>query len=287
MKRIAFATLMAAGAARPALAQDTARTVIRVRVSDSSGVRVEGAEVAILRGLHDTIATGNTAANGEWLGVAPRSASPYQVVARKIGLVRQQQFFMANAPEVGVSLTMRRAATQLGAVRITERESAARRSYFIDTDDIAHSVRPLLDAGDILIKLRPDMIYSRAKGVCPPISNIWINGVLAYRHFRPSAAGRATSPRGTTVPPPYPITEMARARASVPNSPASGIGAARLTILEGIKPEHVEQMTYKDCFDTSMKGNFGQNALFIVLKLGIRYELGVGTYAIEGGRTAK
>jgi hypothetical protein len=136
------------------------------------------------------------------------------------------------------------------------------------------------------------MIYSRGgRDACPSISNIWINGIAVYKSFVPASAPRVSARNRASqpapMPPPYFISEMARSRASVPNSPASGIGAARLTMLEGIRPEHVEQMTYKDCHDTSMPGNFGQNALFIVLKAGIRYERDIGTYSVEGGRTAR
>ena len=261
-------------------------------LSDSGGTRIADAELAILHGLHDTLAVGKTSTRGEWTALVPRSASPHQLVIRKIGFNRLQRFFMATTGTADLVLRVGRVIQALAEVKITEREDAVRKSYFIDADDIVNSPRPLVDASDILIKLRPDMIYSRGgRDACPSVSNIWINGVAVYRDFSPvpvprvSARNRATQPPPT--PAPYPISEMARSRASVANSPAAGIGAARLTVLEQVRPEHIEQITYKDCFDASMKGNFTKNALYIVLKPGIRYERGIGSYAIEGGRTAR
>ena len=267
---------------------------MRVTLSDSGGVRIPDAELTILRGLRDTVAVGKTSERGEWSTLLSRSASPYQLVIRKIGYNRLQRFFMATNVATDLTLRVGRVAQALAQVKITEKEDAVRKSYFIDADDIANSPRPLVDASDILMKLRPDMIYSRGgRDACESISNIWVNGVAVYREFTPVAAPRMSSPsRRPALPaspiaqPPYPISEMARDRVkSNPN--AAAIGAARLTLLEGIKPEHIEQITYKDCYDTSMRGNFTKNALFIVLKPGIRYERGIGTYALEGGRTAR
>jgi hypothetical protein len=274
-----------------AAAQDTARTLVRIRLSDSTGLRIADAQMAIVRGLHDTVATGVSSAAGEWSVHVARSAAPYQLVARKIGYNRMQRFFMAAGDSAVLPIRMGRIVQALAPVVVSEQEDVKRKSYFIDSDDIVNSPRPLLDASDILIKLRPDMIYSRGgRLACESISNIWVNGRVVYREFKPVPAPRTSAgnrfPAAASVPPPYPISEMARERVkSNPN--AAAIGAARLTILAEIKPEHIEQITYKDCFDTSVRGNFTQNALFIVLKAGIRYELGIGSYAIEGGRSAR
>jgi hypothetical protein len=286
-----FCLMLHCGTAEAA-AQDTARTLVRIRLSDSTGLRIADAQMAIIRGLHDTVATGLASAAGEWSARVPRSTAPYQLVARKIGFNRLQRFFMATGDSIILPIRVGRIVQSLAPVVVSEKEDAKRKSYFIDSDDIVNSPRPLNDAADILIKLRPDMIYSRGgRDACPSISNIWINGIAVYKSFQPASAPRISARNRAPAPPPmgppYPISETARIRASVVNSAASGIGAARLTMLEGIRPEHIEQITYKDCFDTSMKGNFTQNALFIVLKAGIRYERDFGTYSVEGGRTAR
>jgi hypothetical protein len=273
-------------------AQNAPRSIVRVRLTDSSGVRIEGAELTIVRGLHDTVATGATSARGEWSTIVPRSSSPYQLIARKIGFGRQHPFFMATGDSVVVAPRMGRIVQALAEVIITEKEDAVRKSYFIDADDIANSPRPLVDASDILLKLKPDMIYGRSgKGTACGIENIWINGIAVYRTFK--AATMSAGPRarggvaaGAQSDAQVLISDMARERVKKGGATAD-LGAARLTVLETIKPEHIEQITYKDCFDTSVKGNFTKNALYIVLKPGIKYERGVGSYALEGGRTAR
>lgn len=288
-------------AARGARAQDSTQTLVRVRLSDSAGVRVADAELTIIRGLHDTVAAGHSSASGEWSLFVARNAAPYQLIARKIGLNRAQRFFMAASDSVNVALRLGRIVQALSPVVVNEREDAKRKSYFIDADDIANSNRPLVDASDILIKLKQDMIYSRggAKGPCEAIRNIWINGVAVIKGQALPGQGPQGGPTTrmsySVVPPSggangrafYPVSETAAQRASVKGSPAAGIGAVNLTVLEQIRPEHIEQMTYKDCWDTSMRGLYTQNALFIVLKAGIRYERNIGTFSIEGGRTAR
>jgi hypothetical protein len=250
-------------------------------MADSTGMRIGGVELTIVRGLHDTVATGATAANGEWTTFVERSGSPYQLIARKIGYTRQSPFFMANGDSVRIAPRMERIVQALAEVKITEKESAAQKSYFIDADDIANSPRPLVDASDILIKLRPDMIHGRiGKGNNCSIEHIWVNGIAIYKSFPAARAG------GRASEPPYIVSDMARERVKS-NRSAAAIGAARLTMLEGIRPEHIDQISYKDCFDRSMPGNFAKNALYIVLKPGIRYERGIGSYAMEGGRTAR
>jgi hypothetical protein len=280
-----------------AAAQDTARTIVRIRLSDSTGLRIADAELTIIRGLHDTVATGLSSAAGEWSVRVARSTSPYQLVARKIGFSRMQRFFMATGDSTVLPIRVGRIVQALASVIVSEKEDLKRKSYFIDSDDIAKSDRPLNDASDILIKLRQDMIYSRggAKGPCESIRNIWINGIAVIKgqalpgqgpmgapSVRMSKSGSRASSSGF-----YPVSEMAAQRAGVKGSPAAGIGGENLTVLEQIRPEHVEQMTYKDCWDTSIRGLYTQTALFIVLKAGIRYERGIGTYAIEGGRQAR
>jgi len=277
----------------PAVAQDAPRTLVRLTVKDSLGAPVPDASVSVVRGLRDTVLNGTTGADGVRVLAVPRGDAPVQVIVRRIGFARADRFVtVAGHDSVTVGLTMTRLVQRLAEVTVTAKEDAVRKSYFIDADDIASSPRPILDASDILIKLRPDMIYSRAPvpyGPCPPIENVWVNGVLAYRQFQAVAPRTMGRNRGTTPPgdPQVAINDLAAARASVRGSPASGIGAARLTLLMEIKPEHIAAISYKDCMDTSVRGNFGQNALFIVLKPGIKYEVNYGSYPTDAPRPAK
>jgi hypothetical protein len=280
---------MPASAASP---QDAPRTLIRLTVKDSLGAPVSDASVSIVRGLRDTVLNGTTGADGMRVLAVPGGDAPVQLIIRKIGFARADRFVtVAGHDSVNVALTMKRLVQRLAAVTVTAKEDAVRKSYFIDADDIANSPRPIFDAADVLIKLRPDMIYSRAPlpyGPCPWIENLWVNGVLVYRQFQ--AVAPRTIGRGRAPPPvdaQVAVNDIAARRASVPGSPASGIGAARLTLLMEIKPEHIAEVSYKDCFDTSMRGNFGRNALFIVLKPGIRYEVNYGSYPTDAPRPGK
>src|SRR5262249_51305736 len=48
-----------------------------------------------------------------------------------------------------------------------------------------------------------------------------------------------------------------------------------------IQPEHIEQITYADEFDTSVGKPHSDSAIFIVLKQGIAYQPGAKSYVIE------
>jgi hypothetical protein len=283
--RTAQAQVIRAPETRP---RDSAFTRLVVRVADSSGVRLSDVSLTVIRSLRDTIAVGATDSTGVHAFFIPSGSKPYQLVLRKIGFARLERFFMANRDSVDLGFRMGRVVQALATVKVTEREDAVRKSYFIDADEIAASDRPLFDGADILTKLKPDMIFSR--GGCPSIQNVWVNGVAVFKQFVQSSGSRAprtiSGTRNAQRNQPYIVSDMAVSRAST-GGPAGVLGAARITMLEGIKPEHIEQITYKDCYDTSIRGNFGQNAVFIVLKPGIKFEPNVGSYAVDGGRNAR
>jgi hypothetical protein len=50
------------------------------------------------------------------------------------------------------------------------------------------------------------------------------------------------------------------------------------SLLVLIKPEHVDQIEYKGCYDNSMSVPGGRNALFVVLKPGYVFDYSRGTY---------
>src|SRR5581483_11853484 len=51
-----------------------------------------------------------------------------------------------------------------------------------------------------------------------------------------------------------------------------------LSILRSIHPEHIQEVTFEDCFKTSVEVNHGNMAMFIVLKPGVAFEPGRGSY---------
>jgi hypothetical protein len=57
------------------------------------------------------------------------------------------------------------------------------------------------------------------------------------------------------------------------------------SILTSIRPEHIAEMTFNDCFESYIKINHGANSVFVVLKPGVGFEPGVGSYVV-GDSTA-
>lgn len=94
-------------------------------------------------------------------------------------------------------------------------------------------------------------------------------GYQAAEARLPPAVGRRTDGSGRPA--------VANAKYRVPLEPAA--------ILHGIKPEHIEQITYNDCFEKSVKINRGANAAFVVLKLGIGYSYDDGSYVLGADTT--
>jgi hypothetical protein len=60
------------------------------------------------------------------------------------------------------------------------------------------------------------------------------------------------------------------------------------SVLASIHPEHIGEMTFHDCDDFSMRGASTRNALFVVLKPGVAYSPGLGSYVLnEDNSTAR
>jgi hypothetical protein len=155
-------------------------------------------------------------------------------------------------------------AASVAAVVVTADQDLKRKSYFADSAQIANSHRLILNGMDVLTKMRPDILTGRAPGC--GVRNIFVNGkrivdpplnAVAILHI------------------PFPRPE----RGSPGSSPLSR--AAIWSIMWGIKAEDIKEMTYKDCFDTSMPGVFGGSSLYIVLRAGIDYDPSRGSYAID------
>jgi len=183
---------------------------ITVRVVDSGAVVVAGAEVAVVQGLNDTRANSTTDARGLASLTISNPDGIYQIIVRKIGFLREAEFFRARPGPLTFQIVMQRAVQSLAPVEVNAREDVTRKSYFIDADEIAKHADELIDATDILRKLRPDMICGRScfplqavgaqtrtparkcptlalrqRRTCPVVdnpnpslaTNVWVNGV--------------------------------------------------------------------------------------------------------------
>jgi len=283
---------LAAAALTSAVSQEPVRPplTINVRVVDSAAVALVGAEVTVVQGLNDTRANGTTDARGVASLTIANPDGSYQIIVRKIGLLREAEFFHARPGPLTFQVVMHRAVQSLAPVEVNAREDVKRKSYFIDADEIAKHADELIDATDILKKLRPDMICGRScsplqaagaatkapvrkcptfafqpRRTCPVVNdpnpslaaNVWVNGVW----IRSIATDT--------------ICQMGR------RGILAGLSPGSMQVLCEIQPEHIEQITYADEFNTSVGKPHSDSAIYIVLKQGIAYEPGARSYVVD------
>ena len=261
-RRIA-AALFVAALASIGDAQGAPSAVVRVVAVDSSGAPVRSAEVTITRGLRDVVARGTTDSLGSAALVVPSlmDSTDLQVTMRKIGYARADRFFAAAPHDTTfVGLMVPRPLTTLAPVKVSAEADLKWKSYHLDADDIANSTVPFVDAWDVVKRMRPDMLTSRG-GCDTGIQEVWVNGKRIRLPLLPIG--------------------MAAARAFVGTPPRTQISYVPITVLSEIAPEHIEELTYHDCFDRSMAVVGSVNALFVVLKPGVEYVQDVGSFVVE------
>lgn len=244
-------------------AQTQRATVLRVVATDSSGAPVTAAELTVIRGLRDVVARGSTDSLGHATFLVPdlKDTTDLQVVMRKIGYARGDRFFAAAPHDtIFVGIMVPRPLTILAPVKITAQADLKRKSYHLDADDIAKSDIPFTDAWDVVKRLRPDILTSRG-GCATGVQEVWVNG--------------------ERIRLPLPPIGMAAARARVGAPPRARFSYVPVSVLSDIAPEHIEEMTYHDCFDSSMAVVGSVNALFVVLKAGVTYVQDVGSFVLE------
>jgi hypothetical protein len=67
-------------------------------------------------------------------------------------------------------------------------------------------------------------------------------------------------------------------------SPSNGVASMPLNVLDvlaSIRAEHIEEINYTDCLDNSVEGTHTSNSVFVALKPGVAFEIGVGSYVVE------
>ena len=247
--------------------------LVRVRVVDSAGAPVANAEVSALRGLTVVAQGGPTDSLGRRSFTVPQG-SGYEVVARRIGYQRGEQFFSAIHDSVGIRIVLRAAPTNLPTVSVTAKEDIKRRAYHADADDIASSKRPIIDGLDVLTKLRPDIIYTRVPGCS--LQYVWVNGErIVFPAINPGLAAKTR--------------QLRRAAQATPHIGATGLATVNLTVqsvMASIHPEHIEEVNFADCNDTSVDRVKGNSALFVTLKPGVGFDRVLGSYVVEDNALA-
>jgi hypothetical protein len=288
--RFLFRSLLAAFVlGSPLSAQSTHPARVEVIVRDSAGGPLSGAEASIVQGVKDSRAGGTTDDRGRvalTISDVGSAHDDYQLVVRKIGFSRSERFFRFQRDTVVLDITLRRVPQELTPVVVTEQEDVKRKSYHIDAEAIANSDRVLIDATDILAKLRPDMICGRS---CSPMASVAARTRNPVRKCPGLAFSQPTRcPVDNT--PPSPNTNVwvngRRLRMVLPNEAAmarqtgvlAGLMPGTMTVLSEIKPEHIADITYVDELDASIGKIGSEGGLFIALKEGVVYEPGKASY---------
>jgi hypothetical protein len=264
---------LAASAQAQAPTAAPATGAVRVRVTDPAGAPVPEATVSLIRGVRDIVAQGTTDADGVRVLTAPIAGGEVQVVVRRIGFLRADQFLVRLAPDtLPVTVPLTPASQELATVRVTDRQLIRQRRLTVDADAIASAKRPVVDALDVLTQLRPDMIFglgATGRMGCLPAQDLWVNG----RRIRLSAL--AIDP--TTVPEQRMRARAQRATRRLQMRGKNSLGLGLQTALLTIKSEHIAEMRATDCGE-SPAGAGTASALFITLKPGVDYREGLGTY---------
>jgi len=262
LTRLASALAIAA-LAGAANAQTAPRTLVRVTARDSTGAVIPSAELTVKRGLNDVIARGTTDDGGHAvLSVDLKETEDLQVSMRKIGYSRGDRFFEAKPQGTAdVTITVgRRPTTSLAPVTVIAERDFKRASYHLDADQIDSANVFADNAWELIKRMRPDMLTSRG-GCATGAREVWVNGKRIRLPLYP--------------------TGMAAARAFVGVPPRARFSYVPVSVMSDIAPEHILEINYHDCFDTSMAAVGSVDAIFIVLKPGVVYQQDVGSFVIE------
>jgi hypothetical protein len=281
---------------RPSPAQVTA---VQIRVRDSAGVAISGAEVSVLRGLNDIRGQATTGDNGRALvhlskPAAPDSSDDYQVIVRKIGFFRDNRFIRLTRDSATFDVGLIRAAQALAPVVVNEQQDIKRKAYHVDADQIANSNRPIFNAADVLAKMRTDMICGRS---CSPMASLSKRVQTVFRKCMGLVMSQPmTCPPVDTVPSlatniwvngkPVRIAAIDDVAIAHQTGVLAGLSPASMSVLWEILPEHIDEMTYADEFDKTVNRPGAQQALFIVLKPGVEYSPGAPSYVVSDATTA-
>lgn len=254
-----FAAATLAASASLAGAQ-TPRATLKITARDSTGAPVPQAELTVTRGLKDVVARGTTDENGEGvLSVELKDSTDFNVTMRKVGYTRGDRFVSTGPRDTSaVAITVGHIQNQLAAVKVTAHRGDPRfTSYHLDADEIEASNEPMENAFDVVKRLRPVMLTSRG-GCGTGIRNVWVNGKRIRLPLPPTRVDAQEARVGTPIDARYSYVAV--------------------SVLQTIAPEHIEQLDYHDCFDTSMAAVGNNNALFITLKPGVAYQENVGSF---------
>lgn len=257
-------------------AQRSTAVGVRVHVADSAGRPVAGASVEAFRGLTARVATALTDSGGVATLSTPRDEE-LEVVVRRIGFQRRSVFFRSDSTQRRFELVLQRSVVSLPAVDVTAARDIDRARYHLEADDIEQSKRPILDGLDAVLKLRPDMAEPPNDGIFSHcgLYNLFVNGTrVRYPPINDAVAEKTIQLRKAAIMATLPFRQPHfSTQAKIPISVQSALAS--------IHPEHIEEMNYVNCSDTKSTDIVrAQNGLFVVLKRGVAFEPGRGSYVV-------
>jgi hypothetical protein len=245
--------------------QPTRSTVIHVVVRQGDGIVLPDADVLVLRDGTGAIGTARSDSNGlGQLTIEVDDTSRYSLVVRKFGFARVvRPLTLAAGDSAPITVVLeRRAESDLPTVKIETRG----RNYRVTAADVAQSGRTFVDAYDLLRKFRPEMLGDRARCPSEPTRNVWVNG----RRVWWTLTGGATPVRSAD--------SRVRAVIGSTRGGAGPIADVLESVLRTIKVEHIAEMRYVNCWDTTLPENGMNNAVFIDLKPGVGWDWKNGSH---------
>lgn len=252
-------------------AQPKPPAIVHVQVTQAAGTPLADADLIVLKSGAATL-LGRSDANGRHTFLVDIDTGRYSLAVRKLGFTRTLRLLpIAPGDTFAITVAVARAPAELDTIRATAQQLPSK-NYFLGGDEIMASTRGIFDALDALQKLRPNMLGDGGR-VCPGVRNIWINGRREYwgsiddpfstEMSAPSGGrGRVSRPRTRGVTKAPKMTEE-----------PDGVD----TVLMWLKPEHIAEMRYVNCWDMSMPEIGTNDALYIVLKPGVKFVWGKGT----------
>jgi hypothetical protein len=265
---------------RPRARQLTDSTVFQFMVLDEQAEPLPEATISIVQGVSNVLASRVTDETGMRTLAIKQSSGEVQITVQRVGYTQAKQFYrLGSADTVVAQVAMRRLAQQLDPVNVRAKRDLKREIYYLNSSVIDSSKRNLKDGLDVVRWLRPEMFGYRTRGVdgytpgaCGVANVIWVNGrriVFAPQGITLEKLWRPSRPASVN-------TRGPGGRPSVRRSmPPSGEAAASdmvRAVLSSIRPEHIAEMTYTECFDTTFRKLHTNNAIFVVLKSGVVYD---------------
>jgi hypothetical protein len=277
-ERLAAALLLSLALPVVARAQQSDTVRLTVRVLNQLGLEVPLADVAVRTRDGTVVGRAQTDSAGRAALTFLRSSSGEQLFIRRLGYLPQTQplpYPLEQSNSIVALLTDADAPT-LDTVRTNSSEALRRRIYFIDSTAIAHSPVRIYDGWDVLKKLRPDIAYGRDPiNYCPGVQEVFINGLWVVPEtvlINPLVMAREPQPSGAA---PH------LAKAHLANNARGGHRLQSLNALALIKPEHIAQITFRDCREKPIAGMHSTSAVFVVLKDGIAFDPATGSFPIR------